>query len=66
MQVKQGDPVEYQYRKHYMLGGELVQGTGFVLDEVVIGTDRGYAIKPTDGTPVVHVRCAGVRALEAA
>ena len=61
--TKPGTQVSYQYRKHQLLGGELVTGTGEVLHRVVIGTDDGYAIKPNDGGDVVHVRHAGVREL---
>ena len=55
--------VSYQYRRHQLLGGALIEGFGIVLHEVVIGTDRGYAIKPDNGGDVVHVRHAGVSAV---
>lgn len=63
--TKDGIRVSYQYRKHHLLGGELVTGAGTVLHRVVIGTDDGYAIQPADGNAVVHVRHTGVRELPA-
>lgn len=62
--VKDGTEVSFQYRRHHLLGGELVTGTGRVLHRVVIGSDDGYAIQPVKGD-VVHVRAAGVRELPA-
>ena len=55
-----GKKVAYTYRRHYLLGGEQVSGTGTVITEIIVGTDNGYAIKPDDGGDVVHVRRAGV------
>jgi len=60
--IAAGTQVAFQYRQHHLLGGALIQGAGVVLHEVIVGTDRGYAIKPNDGGAVVHVRCAGVHA----
>ena len=55
--------VSYQYRTHYLLGGEMVYGTGVVIGWTMVGSDRAYIIKPIGCGPVVHVRCTGVRAL---
>lgn len=63
--IAAGTQVSYQYRKHHLLGGEMVHGTGKVLDWTMVGTDRAYVIEPTDCGPVVHVKCPGVRALAA-
>lgn len=60
MQV--GTQVSYQYRRHPLLGGDLVSGFGVVTGETVVGTERALIIKPNDGSPSVHVRFAGVSA----
>ena len=57
-----GTQVTYTYRKHYLLGGDVVSGTGTITGETVVGTEPAYIIKPADGTPSVHVRKQGVRA----
>lgn len=56
-----GTQVTFQYRRHQLLGGALVSGSGVVLDWTMVGTDRAYVIKP-DAGDVIHVRFAGVRA----
>ena len=53
--------VTYTYRKHHLLGGEVVEGVGTIVGETLVGSEPAYIIKPTDGTPVVHVRKQGVR-----
>lgn len=58
-----GTPVSYQYRQHPLLGGALIAGSGTIIDQTVVGTSDAYSIKPFDGSPVVHVRTAGVRRL---
>lgn len=58
--MKNGTKVSYQYRKHPILGGELVEGTGTVIGRTVVGTQDAYVIKPDSGD-VVHVRVQGVR-----
>ncbi len=58
-----GSKVSYQYRQHHLLGGALISGTGTVIDRTIVGTDDAYAIKPEDGSEVVHVRATGVRRL---
>lgn len=58
-----GTQVSYQYRQHHLLGGALVSGQGTVIDRTIVGTSDAYAIKPADGSPVVHVRVSGVRSV---
>lgn len=57
-----GTQVTYTYRKHYLLGGEVVSGTGTITGETIVGSEPAYIIKPADGTPSVHVRKQGVQA----
>lgn len=57
-----GTQVTYTYRKHYLLGGEIVIGTGTIAGETIVGTEPAYIIKPADGSPSVHVRKQGVNA----
>jgi hypothetical protein len=59
--IPPGVAVSYQYRQHHLLGGALISVRGTVIDRTVVGTEDAYAIKPTDGSAVVHVRAAGVR-----
>lgn len=61
--IANGTQVSYQYRTHHLLGGYPVEGVGQVIDRTIVGTQDAYVIKPTDGSPCVHVRCAGVRPL---
>jgi hypothetical protein len=56
-----GQQVSYSYRKHRLLGGAIVVGSGVIVGETVVGADPAYIIKPADGSPVVHVRKQGVR-----
>ncbi|KPV08914.1 hypothetical protein APR50_10615 [Variovorax paradoxus] len=58
-----GTHVSYQYRQHHLLGGALIEGDGIVIDRTIVGTSDAYSIQPTDGSPVVHVRAAGVRSV---
>lgn len=60
--MSNGQQVTYSYRKHYLLGGELVSGTGTITGETIVGTEPAYIIKPADGSPSVHVRKQGVQA----
>lgn len=60
--MNNGTQVTYTYRKHYLLGGEVVSGTGSIIGRTVVGSDDAYIIKPTDGAECVHVRVQGVRA----
>lgn len=60
--IAAGTQVSYQYRQHQLLGGAMISGTGTVLDWTMVGCDRAYVVQPDDGSAVVHVRCAGVRA----
>jgi hypothetical protein len=60
--MNNGTQVTYSYRTHYLLGGELVSGTGTVIGRTVVGTDDAYIVKPADGSDCVHVRVQGVRA----
>ncbi len=60
MKYPVGSPVEYSYRKHYLLGGDTVFGTGRIISQTVIGNNDGYVIKPDDGSECVHVRESGV------
>lgn len=55
-----GSLVEYSYRRHYLLGGEVLSGTGRIVGETVIGNDAGYVIKPDDSSDCVHIRESGV------
>jgi len=57
--IQPGAQVVFQYRKHYLLGGELISGEGVVIGETIVGTSPAYIIKPTNGD-VVHVRYQGV------
>ena len=58
--MNNGTQVTYTYRRHYLLGGEVVSGNGTIIGETIVGTDRAYIIKPADGSPSVHVRKQGV------
>lgn len=58
-----GAKVTYTYRKHYLLGGELVNGSGVIAGETIVGSEPAYIIKPADGSPSVHVRKQGVLAI---
>lgn len=60
--MQNGTQVTYTYRKHHLLGGELVSGSGTITGETIVGTERAYIIKPADGSPSVHVRKQEVRA----
>ena len=60
--MNNGTQVTYSYRKHYLLGGEVISGTGTITGETVVGSDAAYIIKPADGSPSVHVRKQGVQA----
>lgn len=60
--MNNGTQVAYTYRKHYLLGGEVVSGIGSIIGRTVVGSDDAYIIKPADGTECVHVRAQGVRA----
>jgi hypothetical protein len=60
--MKNGTQVTYTYRKHYLLGGEVVSGKGTITGETIVGNESAYIIKPVDGTPSVHVRKQGVHA----
>lgn len=57
-----GTQVTYTYRKHYLLGGEVVSGTGTITGETIVGSEPAYIIKPADGSASVHVRKQGVHA----
>jgi hypothetical protein len=57
-----GTQVTYTYRKHHLLGGEVVSGNGVITGETIVGSDAAYIIKPADGSPSVHVRKQGVQA----
>lgn len=59
-EMSNGTKVAYSYRQHYLLGGEIVSGFGFVTGETIVGNEPAYIIKPTDGSPSVHVRKQGV------
>lgn len=58
--MKIGTQVTFSYRKHYLLGGELVTGTGRITGETVVGAEPAFIIKPDDGGDSVHVRQQGV------
>lgn len=60
--MNNGQQVHYTYRKHYLLGGEVVSGRGVITGETIVGSDPAYIIKPADGSPSVHVRKQGVQA----
>ncbi len=60
--MSNGQQVTYTYRKHYLLGGEVVSGKGTITGETIVGTEPAYVIKPADGSPSVHVRKQGVHA----
>lgn len=60
--MQAGQQVTFTYRKHHLLGGELVSGRGVITGETIVGADRAYIIKPTDGSPSIHVRKQGVQA----
>ena len=60
--MSNGQQVTYTYRKHYLLGGEVVSGRGVITGETIVGSEPAYIIKPSDGSPCVHVRKQGVRA----
>ena len=57
--IAAGARVNFQYRQHPILGGQLITGSGVVQDWTMVGTDRAYVIKP-DAGDTVHVRFAGV------
>lgn len=59
--IPNGTRVSFQYRRHQILGGELVQGFGVVMDRTVVGGHNAYSIRPDVGG-WVHVRFSGVRA----
>lgn len=57
--ITNGTRVNFQYRQHPIIGGELVTGSGVVQDWTMVGTERAYVIK-SDSGDTVHVRFAGV------
>lgn len=59
--MSNGTQVTYTYRQHYLLGGATISGSGTVIGRTIVGADDAYIIKPSNGSDVVHVRCAGVR-----
>jgi hypothetical protein len=64
-QIDNGQQVTFQYRKHYLLGGDVVRGEGVVIGQTIVGTEPAYIIQPTSGD-CVHVRYQGVWALTVA
>ena len=60
--MSNGTQVFYTYRKHFLLGGEVVSGKGPIIGRTVVGSDAAYIIKPADGSDCVHVRVQGVSA----
>lgn len=56
-----GTRVNFQYRQHHLLGGQMVSGTGVVTDWTIVGSQEAYVIKPDSGD-TVHVRFSGVSA----
>jgi hypothetical protein len=66
MKFPNGSVVEYNYRKHPLLGGEIVSNVGTVIGETVVGSDSAYIIRPLDCSAAVHVREGGVYLLKGA
>jgi hypothetical protein len=60
-QIANGTRVNFQYRQHQILGGEMVCGSGVVTDWTIVGNQRAYVIQPDNGD-TVHVRFSGVSA----
>lgn len=61
-EMNAGTYVSYSYRKHQILGGEVVSGCGHIVGETIVGHEPAYIIKPADGSASVHVRKQGVTA----
>lgn len=52
-----GDFVQYHYREP--VTNTVVSGVGTVVNEIIIGTDNGFAVQRPDGV-VVHARNANL------
>lgn len=49
MTLATGTPVNFQFRTHPVMGSELRSGSGVVVDETIVGTDRAYIVRVTGG-----------------
>lgn len=62
MTIEKNTPVNFQFRTHSIVGSELRCGSGVVVDETIVGTDRAYVIRVTSGPSYAPGEYIDVRA----